>query len=79
MSHWLNQRTRPATPELVIRVADVFGVHTPAERQALMAAEIYERFTLTEIVQMLDEADGQDLDTSLESAVYELLVGQDRP
>jgi predicted ATPase/tetratricopeptide (TPR) repeat protein len=38
VSRWLNEATRPATPELVIRVADVLGVYTPAERGALLAA-----------------------------------------
>jgi predicted ATPase len=38
VSRWLNQVSRPATPELVIRVADLLGIHTPAERQALLAA-----------------------------------------
>lgn len=38
VGRWLNQDTRPATPELVIRVADVLGIHTATERQAILAA-----------------------------------------
>jgi predicted ATPase len=38
VSRWLSQATRPATPELVVRVADILGMYTPTERQALLAA-----------------------------------------
>ena len=38
VGRWLNQNTRPATPELVIRVADVLGIHTATERQAMLAS-----------------------------------------
>ena len=38
VNRWLNQATRPSTPEQVIRVADVLGVHAPAARQALLVA-----------------------------------------
>ena len=38
VTRWLNHFTRPATPELVIRVADLLGAHTPDARQALLAA-----------------------------------------
>jgi transcriptional regulator with XRE-family HTH domain len=38
VSRWLNQDTRPADPETVIRIADVLGVHDPKERQLLLIA-----------------------------------------
>lgn len=41
VSRWLNQEARPGAPEMVIRVADLLGVHNHSERQALLAAAGY--------------------------------------
>lgn len=41
VSRWLNQEARPGAPEMVIRVADLLGVHEPAARQALLTAAGY--------------------------------------
>lgn len=38
VNRWLNHATRPATPEVVMRLADVLGVHRSTERQMLLAA-----------------------------------------
>lgn len=41
VNRWLNQEARPSAPAMVIRVADLLGVHRPQERQALLTAAGY--------------------------------------
>ena len=41
VNRWLNQAARPGSPEMVIRVADLLGVHNQGERQVLLAAAGY--------------------------------------
>lgn len=41
VSRWLNQQTRPADPETVLRIADVLGVYRAQERQKLLLAAGY--------------------------------------
>lgn len=41
IGRWLNQGTRPGSPELLVQIADVLGVHDSTERQALLAAAGY--------------------------------------
>lgn len=36
VSRWLKAETRPRDPETVIRIADVLGIHNPAERNRLL-------------------------------------------
>lgn len=41
VSRWLNQESRPADPETVIRIADILGIHGVEERQKLLIAAGY--------------------------------------
>lgn len=41
VSRWLNHETLPNSPEMVIRIADVLGIHNDAERTALLKAAGY--------------------------------------
>lgn len=41
VNRWLEQLTRPSSPEVVIRIADVLGVLSGEKRQALLAAAGY--------------------------------------
>ena len=41
VANWQNGANRPKSPELVIRIADILGIHTPAARQALLTAAGY--------------------------------------
>ena len=41
VSRWLSQDTRPADPEMVIRIADLLSVHRPEDRQKLLLAAGY--------------------------------------
>lgn len=41
VSRWLNKATRPGSPETVIRIADLLGIHEPKERQAFLHAAGY--------------------------------------
>lgn len=41
VNRWLNLDGRPGDPKIVLRIADILGVHTPAERQALLTAAGY--------------------------------------
>lgn len=36
VTKWLNGDSRPRSPERVIQIADILGIHQPAERQALL-------------------------------------------
>jgi transcriptional regulator with XRE-family HTH domain len=36
VSRWANGETRPGTPEMVIRIADVLRIHNPQQRQAML-------------------------------------------
>ena len=41
VNRWLNQELRPATPELVARIADLLCIHNMAERQRFLLAAGY--------------------------------------
>lgn len=41
VSRWINHETLPNSPDMVIRIADVLGIHNDAERAALMKAAGY--------------------------------------
>lgn len=41
VGRWLNDGTRPGSPQTVIRIADILGIHDKKERQALLAAAGY--------------------------------------
>lgn len=41
VNRWLNRNTRPSNPEMVIRIADLLGIHRARERWALLAAAGY--------------------------------------
>lgn len=41
VGRWLNQGTRPGSPELIVRIADLLGIHAPEERQGLLIAAGY--------------------------------------
>lgn len=41
VTRWLNDGARPGNGEMVIRIADTLGVHSPPERQQLLAAAGY--------------------------------------
>ena len=41
VNKWLNGNSRPRTPEVVIRIADILNVYHPAERQKLLHAAGY--------------------------------------
>ena len=41
VNKWLNGNSRPRTPEVVIRIADVLAVYNPVERQKLLHAAGY--------------------------------------
>ncbi|MBX3051135.1 MAG: hypothetical protein KF753_06670 [Caldilineaceae bacterium] len=41
VGRWLNQGARPGSPELLVQIADLLGVHNNTDRQALLAAAGY--------------------------------------
>lgn len=41
VNRWLNQNLRPATPDLVVKIADLLAMHNPKERQTFLLAAGY--------------------------------------
>lgn len=41
INRWLSQNLRPATPEIVIRIADLLSIHSPKDRQTFLLAAGY--------------------------------------
>lgn len=41
VNRWLNHGTRPGDPQVVIRIADILGIHNPDERQAILISAGY--------------------------------------
>src|SRR5690349_15593577 len=41
VNRWINGTTRPNSPETLIRIADLLGIHDLAERQELLASVGY--------------------------------------